>query len=308
MAFTAYRTFVAGEIVTAAMLNQQIRDNGRYIHGDDGVPTILSGLTIDNTDGDERLLLPLLSTAECSTVLNAEGEVAFDETTHQMKEYDGTAVRVVLSEADVDDTPVNGATTVPVSSNWAYGDLNIGTTAGDLLYYTAAGVRTRLGIGTVGQVLRTNAGENAPEWAASVATKQFFVPCFHGSGGALSNNGDFAIRTLTAGGHKAIMSFRLPNDFASLTSVKVLIIPATTGTFDWSATTDWGANGEAYNANSDSATADGQAATDTQILELDISAAFTGVAANDNIGCTFTLDVLTTTTVVGVIGLDVKYV
>ena len=113
--------------------------------------------------------LPLLSTAEVGTVLNAEGEVAFDEQTHQMKEYDGTAVRAVISEADVDDTPVNGATTVPVSSNWAYDHLNILTTAGDITYATAAGVWTRLAAGTVGHILSVAAGGAAPEWRAETA-------------------------------------------------------------------------------------------------------------------------------------------
>lgn len=39
------------------------------------------------------------------------------------------------------------------------------TTAGDLIYGGASGTRTRLGIGTGLQVLRTNAGATAPEWA-----------------------------------------------------------------------------------------------------------------------------------------------
>ncbi len=117
MGWTAPRTWVAGEIVTASLMNSAIRDNLLYIKGVGQVPTIQSGLTIDNSLGSERLLLPLLSTAECSTVLNAEGEVAFDEQTHQMKEWDGTAVRALISEADVDDTHVNGVTTYPISSN-----------------------------------------------------------------------------------------------------------------------------------------------------------------------------------------------
>jgi len=172
-AWSSPRTFTAGEIITASILNSAVRDNLRYLKGLDGVPTIESGLTIDNTDGDERLLLPLLSTAECSTVLNAEGEVAFDETTHQLKEYDGTAVRVLISEADVDDTPVNGADTVPVSSNWAYDYANIITTAGDLRYATAAGVDTRLGIGTIGHILSVAAGGTTPEWRAETARTNF---------------------------------------------------------------------------------------------------------------------------------------
>lgn len=40
------------------------------------------------------------------------------------------------------------------------------TTAGDTVYATAANALARLGIGTALQVLRTNAGATAPEWAA----------------------------------------------------------------------------------------------------------------------------------------------
>jgi len=168
MGWTAPRDWTVGETVTEDMMDTHVKNNLRYLKGLDGVPTIESGLTIDNTDGDERLLLPLLTTAQCGTVLNAEGEVAFDSQTHQMKEWDGTAVRALISEADVDDTPVNGATTVPVSSNWAYDFQQTLTTAGDIAYATAAGTWTRLGIGTAGQYLRTNAGTTAPEWTTAV--------------------------------------------------------------------------------------------------------------------------------------------
>ena len=43
------------------------------------------------------------------------------------------------------------------------------TTAGDLIYGTAADTVTRLGIGTVGQVLTVNSGATAPEWATAAA-------------------------------------------------------------------------------------------------------------------------------------------
>ena len=43
------------------------------------------------------------------------------------------------------------------------------TTAGDLLYGTAADTLGRLGIGTAGQVLRVNSGATAPEWATPAA-------------------------------------------------------------------------------------------------------------------------------------------
>lgn len=41
------------------------------------------------------------------------------------------------------------------------------TTAGDIIYGGASGVPTRLPVGTANQVLRTNAGATAPEWAAA---------------------------------------------------------------------------------------------------------------------------------------------
>ena len=44
--------------------------------------------------------------------------------------------------------------------------LNKLTTAGDMPYATAAQTITRLGIGTAGQVLKTNAGATAPEWGS----------------------------------------------------------------------------------------------------------------------------------------------
>ena len=172
MSWSAPRTYTAGEIITASILNSAVRDNLLYLKGVGQVPAIQSGLTIDNSLGSERLLLPLLSTAECSTVLNAEGEVAHDEQTHQTKLYDGTAVRALISEADVDDTPVNGATTVPVSSNWAYDFINTLTTEADIPYATAAGVWARLAKGTAGQFLKMNGGATAPAWGAGSVTSK----------------------------------------------------------------------------------------------------------------------------------------
>ena len=47
-------------------------------------------------------------------------------------------------------------------------NLNPETTLGDLAYRSAtANVKTRLALGTAGQVLRVNSGGNAPEWATT---------------------------------------------------------------------------------------------------------------------------------------------
>ncbi len=178
MGWTTPRDWVAGEIVTASIMNTHARDQFLYLKGVGQVPAIQSGLTIDNSLGSERLLLPLLSTTECATVLNAEGEVAHDEQTHRIKVYDGTALRSIVSTADVDDTPVNGATTDPISSNWAYDFQQALTTAGDTPYATSAGVWNRLGIGAAGQFLKTNSGATAPEWGAAAAVPPLLASLF----------------------------------------------------------------------------------------------------------------------------------
>jgi uncharacterized membrane protein len=196
MSWTAPRTWVAGEIVTASIMNSAVRDNLRYLKGLDGIPTIESGLTIDNTDGDERLLLPLLSTAECSTVLNTEGEVAFDEQTHRAKYYDGSAIGSVVTTIDVDDTPADSATTDPISSNWAYDHVaaadphtgyvleSLATAQSDILYSTAANTWAALAKGTALQVLRMNSGATAPEWTAGESA----VEIVYKSAGETVNN------------------------------------------------------------------------------------------------------------------------
>ena len=315
MAWTAPRDWSAGEIVTESMMDEQVKNNLRYLKGLDGVPTIESGLTIDNTDGDERLLLPLLSTAECSTVLNAEGETAFDEQTHRAKYYNGTAIGSVVTTIDVDDTPVDGADTDPVSSNWAYDHVaaadphpgyqkeSLLTTAGDIAYATGASTWARLPIGTAGQRLRVNVGATAPEWAVTGQTQEFFVPFQLGTGGT-----DLGYQySLDSGGDSVSARFRIPADFTTLTSVKVIMYISGTGTFDWTVATAWGASGEVFNVGSDSATADAQAGTNTLILELDISSAYTGIAAGDNVLTTFTLDALDTISSLNVMGFNIKY-
>jgi hypothetical protein len=56
--------------------------------------------------------------------------------------------------------------TLGSSADTTVKDLNPGTTAGDIDYYTSSTAKTRIGIGTAGQVLQVNSGATAPEWAA----------------------------------------------------------------------------------------------------------------------------------------------
>jgi trimeric autotransporter adhesin len=57
--------------------------------------------------------------------------------------------------------------TLGSSADTTVKDLNPGTTAGDIDYYTSTTAKARIGIGSAGQVLRVNSGGNAPEWATT---------------------------------------------------------------------------------------------------------------------------------------------
>ena len=56
--------------------------------------------------------------------------------------------------------------TLGSSADTTVKNLNPGTTAGDVDYYTSGTAKARIGIGTAGQILTVNAGATAPEWAA----------------------------------------------------------------------------------------------------------------------------------------------
>jgi hypothetical protein len=82
-----------------------------------------------------------------------------------------------IATADIADNAIDGS------------KLGIGTTAGDTLYYDGTDW-VRLGIGTNGQFLATNAGATAPEWISGVTTNLYTA------NGTLTGN-----RTITTGGN-----------------------------------------------------------------------------------------------------------
>ena len=99
------------------------------------------------------------------------------------------------SWATPDDTDLvkDGAAairTLGSSADTTVKNLNPGTTAGDVDYYTSGTAKARLAIGTAGQVLTVNSGATAPEWAAASSTPTF-VGCYaylDSSGYDVANN------------------------------------------------------------------------------------------------------------------------
>lgn len=138
------------------------------------------------------------------------------------------------------------------------------------------------------------------------ATKEFFLPItIVKHSGSAQAWGDFPVIKLDAAGEYIHFTFKCPHDFTTLTHCKVVFLVKSTPTIDWTAITDFGANGEAYNIHSDSDTADDLALTEV-ISEIDISGALTGLVADDYVGVKFTLDAISVQYIL-VIGLVFKY-
>jgi len=87
-------------------------------------------------------------------------------------------------QAGVGISVASGTGPIPVITN---SSTDLITTAGDLLYGTAADTVARLGIGTAGQVLKVNSGATAPEWGAAAS----------GGGMTLLNSGNTSMSGAT---------------------------------------------------------------------------------------------------------------
>ncbi|MDP1615163.1 MAG: hypothetical protein Q8L68_05140, partial [Methylococcales bacterium] len=86
MAFTTPRTWVAGEIVTAALGNTHWRDNLRYLKGLDGAVTLSDALILPDGAGF-YLHVPLLTTVQRDALTPTEGMVICNTTTTQFNKY-----------------------------------------------------------------------------------------------------------------------------------------------------------------------------------------------------------------------------
>jgi hypothetical protein len=96
------------------------------------------------------------------------------------------------------------------------------TTAGDLIYGTAADTVARLGIGTAGQVLKVNSGATAPEWGAAAGGNKTYT-LLNSGGTAMTGASTITVNVTTkedyyilvmaaASGSRFSMDFRINGD------------------------------------------------------------------------------------------------
>jgi hypothetical protein len=97
-------------------------------------------------------------------------------------------------QAGVGISVASGTGPIPIITN---SSTDLITTAGDLLYGTAADTVARLGIGTASQVLAVNSGATAPEWVTPAAGGGFTLLAT----ATLSSTGTFTFSSIS-GSHK----------------------------------------------------------------------------------------------------------
>jgi len=147
MAGAGYKLFQTGDVLTAAQVNTYL---------------------------NEQTVMVFASSAARTSALSAvlaEGMVSYLQDTNAVEVYNGSAWVGVSGAGDVTEVQAgvgisvaSGTGPIPVITN---SSTDLITTAGDILYGTAADTVARLGIGTAGQVLKVNSGATAPEWGAA---------------------------------------------------------------------------------------------------------------------------------------------
>jgi hypothetical protein len=150
MAGAGYKLFNTGDVLTAAQVNTYL---------------------------NEQTVMVFASAAARTTALTsvlAEGMVSYLQDTNAVEVYNGSAWVGVSGAGDVTEVQAgvgisvaSGTGPIPVITN---SSTDLITTAGDILYGTAADTVARLGIGTANQVLKVNSGATAPEWAVDPTT------------------------------------------------------------------------------------------------------------------------------------------
>jgi hypothetical protein len=155
MAGAGYKLFNTGDVLTAAQVNTYL---------------------------NEQTVMVFASSTARTTALSgvlAEGMMSYLQDTNAVEVYNGTSWVNVGNAGDITEVQAgvgisiaSGTGPIPVITN---SSTDLITTAGDLLYGTAADTVARLGIGTAGQVLKVNSGATAPEWGAAGGAS--FVGC-----------------------------------------------------------------------------------------------------------------------------------
>ena len=139
-------TWVAGQVVTAANLNQELRDELRYIKGLDGTTQRDAGLEVTGTAA--YVMVTGITTTQRDALTGSAGMLIYNSSNSKFEKYEGGTFRADLAWGGT-------LTSLRVPSQ----------ATGDVFYADTGTSIARLGAGTSGQFLKTQ-GVAAPAWAS----------------------------------------------------------------------------------------------------------------------------------------------
>ena len=172
-----------------------------------------------------------------------------------------------------------------------------GAVQGDIVYYDATPEAAALNIGTAEQVLRTNAGATAPEWATidndSIAnrTRTLFVPavgCYNATDASQQNCEGPGWNMADTKECRAFGFLYCPSDYVSSMTVNGIMDPRGTGNAYVQMDVGYGALGEAWNNHTDSQGPTAEAVTNQQRDRMTTATSLANLAAGDYINLKFT--------------------
>jgi hypothetical protein len=96
----------------------------------------------------------------------------------------------------------------------------VGTTAGDMDYYTGATGKARLPIGTAGKVLKVNAGATAPEWGSNKGLSCYgYITTGYVLGGTQETWTDISLATVNIVVPHTVTLFAIAVGMAHMTTI-----------------------------------------------------------------------------------------
>jgi hypothetical protein len=108
-------------------------------------------------------------------------------------------------------------------------------------------------------------------------------------------------------GNVAFIGMVIPRGISEIKEVVARIIPTTSGTIDYTFTANFGGKNEDESTGTSTITADGLAVVDDRVTEIDITALFSTAKVDDQFGIEFSLDAVSTTANVFLLGINFKY-